>query len=258
MNALPARLAEATTEEVASTFAANARVVALLPFGSTEAHGPHLPLATDVIIAENACIEAHAQLRDLGIAAFVLPPIPYAVTEFVGDFRGTLSVRASVVRELALEVGRAAFKNGFARLVLVNGHLEPEHARMVKDVATTLVAEGFDAVFPDQRRPPTVADLGAEFTRGGGHAGGTETSFVMAARPDLVREDARRHLPPLPIDIAEKLKEGAHTAREIGGDRAYFGEPAGATIGEGRRLFAVMATMIVAAALAPPAARKQP
>ncbi len=244
-------LAALTTDEVAALLS-RGDGIALLPVGSTEAHGPHLPLATDVMIAQGVATRAAHSLGRSGRVALVLPPIAYAVTEFVGDFRGTISVRAAVAGELVADVCRGAIRSGFSRVVLVNGHLEPEHGKMLKDVATRLrETEALDVHFPDQRRPPTVALLGTEFGQGGGHAGGYETALVMAIRPDLVREDVRRALEDKPIDLAARLKAGARTAREIGGDRAYFGFPASASLAEGERLLGVLAAMVAEAALAP-------
>lgn len=246
-DAFPLRLAELSTDDAARALAGK-DAIALLPIGSTEAHGPHLPLAVDVIIAEAAADRAARALRAAGRRCFVLPTIAYAVTEFVSDFSGTLSVRAAIVGELIQDVCRAALRNGFARVILVNGHLEPEHGKMLKDTARALSAAGHAVVFADQRRPPTVRELGEEFARGGGHAGGFETSIVMAARPDLVRDELRRALPDNPKDLAAELASGATRAREIGGDRAYFGYPAGATREEGERILEVLARMIVDAA----------
>jgi creatinine amidohydrolase len=244
------RLADATTFEIERDLAAG-DVIALLPLGSTEAHGPHLPLATDVILAATTAERAALELRARGVRAFVLPPVPYAVTEFVADFKGTISVRAATVAALIGEIATSLFAQGFARLVLVNGHLEPEHGKMIFGVTRELAARGLDVRFPDQRRPPTVSALGEEFARGGGHAGGYETSLVMAARPELVRDAERANLEALPVDLGAKLRAGASRAREIGGDRAYFGEPAGATAREGERLYAVLVAQVVEAALAP-------
>lgn len=247
--ALPLRFSELTTEQAATSLIRR-DAIALLPIGSTEAHGPHLPLETDVIIALAAADRAATAIRSENTSCFVLPPIAYAVTEFVSDFAGTLSVRASVVSELIQDVCRAALRSGFARVVLVNGHLEPEHGKMLKDAARALVATGFAVVFADQRRPPTVSELGAEFALGGGHAGGYETAIVMASRPDLVREEVRRALPPNPKDLGKELAGGATRAREIGGDRAYFGYPADATRDEGERILSVLSRAIAHAARA--------
>lgn len=238
----PIDLARATTAEVDAA-AATTRA-ALLPLGSTEAHGPHLPLATDVIIATTTAQRAAAKLVRTGIGTLVLPAVPYAVTEFLRPFAGTISVRAETVGALIDEIADSVFAQGVRVLALVNGHLEPEHGRMLKECARRITAQGRGiAVFPDQRRPPTVAQLGDEFGRGGGHAGGFETSLVLAAAPELVK-DERSSLAPNFVDLAERMKAGATDAVAAGGPRAYFGDPAGATAAEGDRLYDVMATMV--------------
>jgi len=227
---------------------------ALLPLGSTEAHGPHLPLATDVVIAHTTATRAATRLAAAGVGTLVLPAIPYAVTEFLKPFSGTISVRADSIAALIDDIAASVFAQGVRVLALVNGHLEPEYGRMLKDCARRITATGRGiAVFPDQRRPPTVSQLGDEFGRGGGHAGGFETSLVLAAEPHAVR-DERRSLPPNFVDLAQRMKDGATDAIAAGGPRAYFGDPAQATAAEGDRLYEVMAKMVedaVIAALAP-------
>ena len=84
------RLAELTWPEARDAFAAGA--VAILPVGATEAHGPHLPLDTDVRIAVGAADRTAARLAAEGTPALVLPPLAYGVS-FVGtSFAGTLPV----------------------------------------------------------------------------------------------------------------------------------------------------------------------
>lgn len=247
-------LASLSTTELAALLDDEPPVL-LLPVGSTEAHGPHLPLATDVIIARETARRAADALADRDVTALILPPFAYAVTEFVAAFPGTISVRAETVRTLIEEVVASLFGQGFPMVSLVNGHVEPEHARMLKHVARDVTARGDGVLlFPDQRLPPTVSELGEEFARGGGHAGGYETSLVLAAAPDLVDDAARAALPANFIDIAAKLREGARDAAEAGGPEAYFGDPAGATAAEGERLYGVLAQMVVEAVLAARAA----
>lgn len=247
-------LAALSTTELAA-LAEDAPPALLLPVGSTEAHGPHLPLATDVIIARETARRAAAALADRDRTALVLPPLAYAVTEFVAAHPGTISVRAATVRTLIEEIVRSLFGQGFPLVVLVNGHVEPEHARMLKHVARDVTAAGEGTlVFPDQRLPPTVERLGEEFGRGGGHAGGYETSLVLAARPELVDDAARAALRPNLVDIGARLRDGARDAAEAGGPDAWFGDPAGATAEEGERLYDVLAGMVVDAVLAAAAA----
>ncbi len=243
-------LARRSTVGVAAARDRDGTRAVILPIGSTEAHGPHLPLATDVIIAEETASRAARLLAARGAPALVLPSLAYALTEFVGDFPGTISVSAETVGRLIMEIAASTFRQGFPVIALVNGHLEPEHARMLRRTAKAITATGAGvAVFPDQRFPPTVERLGEEFGRGGGHAGGYETSLVLAAAPDLVDEDARRALDPNFVDIAARIDDGARNAVEAGGPHAYFGDPAGASAVEGNRLYDVLASMVADAVL---------
>jgi len=245
----PHELSARSTAEIAEIFATG-DVVALLPIGSTEAHGPHLPLSTDVIIAESAADRAAGLLSQEGTSVVVLPTLPYAVCEFVGQFSGTISVRAETVGLLIQEIAASVFLQGVGTLVLVNGHLEPEHGKMLKDIARTITETGpGNCLFPDQRRPPTVLEFGEEFGQGGGHAGGFETSLVMAAKGELVDDEQRRSLKKNPVDIAARIRAGAKDATEAGGPEAWFGDPAGASAEEGERLLGIIANLVVRSVL---------
>ncbi|MCC7171537.1 MAG: creatininase family protein, partial [Planctomycetes bacterium] len=109
-------LARATTTDV-DAIAPLVRA-ALLPLGSTEAHGPHLPLSTDVIIATTTSTRAAARLTQAGVGTLVLPAIPYAVTEFLRPFRGTISVRAQMIGALIDEIADSVFAQGVRVLAL--------------------------------------------------------------------------------------------------------------------------------------------
>ena len=222
--------------------------VLILPIGSTEAHGPHLPLATDVIISEEMSRRAADRLNGQGIAAFVLPPIAYSVTDFSSDFAGTVSVRRETAAALIRDICISLYKQGARLVAVANSHLEPEHVASINDAIEQVKREtGCAVAFPDKRRRRWAAQLTEEFRRGDCHAGSYETSLVMAARPDLVREDVRRALARVPISIAEKIRAGARTFNEAGGAEAYFGSPAEATRAEGEASYEALAGMLVTA-----------
>src|SRR5207245_9352891 len=84
-------LAQLTWEEVRDLD--RAKAVAILPVGAIEAHGPHLPLATDVIIAETMARAAAARLATHGDDAVLLPPPPYPAAELAAAFPRTLDAR---------------------------------------------------------------------------------------------------------------------------------------------------------------------
>jgi creatinine amidohydrolase len=231
--------------EAASLLAGPRPAVALLPVGSTEPHGPHLPLDTDVIISVETARRAAARLSTDGLTALLLPPLAYTVTEFSRDFAGAVGVSAATLRALVEDVCEAALGQGFAAVCLVNSHLEPDHLSVLRDAAAAVGARaGRPVIFPDKTRRRWAATLTAEFQSGACHAGQYETSLVMAARPDLVDEDARRALPANPVSIGRRIKEGARTFREAGSAQAYFGDPAAASAAEGHATFEALAAMV--------------
>jgi creatinine amidohydrolase len=225
-------------------------VVFILPVGSTEAHGPHLPLATDVIISEEMSRRAAAKLDEQGIATLVLPAISYSVTDFSADFAGTISIKKETAIALLRDICLSLYAQGARLVVIANSHLEPDHVASINEAIEMVTQQTGRAVaFPDKRRRRWAETLTEEFRRGDCHAGSYETSLVMAARPDLVREDERAQLEKVSISIAEKIREGAKTFTEAGGAQAYFGDPRSATRLEGEASFEALSCMIVAAVI---------
>jgi creatinine amidohydrolase len=100
-------------------------------------------------------------------------------------------------------------------------------------------------MFPDQLDRRWARTLTDEYKRGACHAGSYETSLVLAARPELVKDAVRATLPPLPIDLAKAMKAGIRTFKEAGAAQAYFGDPAGATVAEGDAIYELLVTMVV-------------
>src|SRR6185295_20142832 len=128
---------------------------AILPVGATEAHGPHLPLDTDVTIALGMARRAAAALQLKGRACVVLPPLAYAVTDFAAPFAGTLSLPAATATALVRDVLLAAAARGFRPVALANAHLEPAHIETLRAAvaaATAAAGGGTPIVFPDVTR----------------------------------------------------------------------------------------------------------
>ena len=196
------RLAEATWTDVRDLLAARPDAVALVPVGATEAHGPHLPLATDVIIAEGTARRAAAALGASGRAVAIAPAVVYSVTDYAGDFAGSVSLPPEVARQHVRAVCAGLSRAGFRRVCLVNAHLEPAHVAALREAVSDLDVAVAD---PTERR--FARTLTEEFKRGACHAGSYETSLVLAERPELVR-DSRRGLQPKPIDLAAAMRAG--------------------------------------------------
>src|SRR5262249_60946917 len=106
---------------------------------------------------------------------------------------------------------------------------------------------GVEIACPDVTRRRWAQMLTEEFKSGACHAGQYESSLVLSARPELVREEIRLALEPKLISLSQAIRAGAHSFIEIGGEQAYFGDPAAATAEEGDRGFDILAGMIVTA-----------
>jgi creatinine amidohydrolase len=244
MTDLPLRFDECTWEEIDDL--ARDTCVLILPVGSTEPHGPHLPLATDVVISEGMAARAARTLRDRGIVALTLPPIAYSVTDFAGGFAGAVSLRLETARDVLVDVLAGLARQGFVRLCIANSHLEPRHVDSIAAaIEAVRDATGVAVAFPDKRRRRWAETLTDEFRSGACHAGQYETSLVLADRPDLVRDDVRSALPPVEASLSTAIRDGKTTFREAGGDRAYFGFPASATADEGQATYDLLARMLV-------------
>ncbi len=239
-------LAKLTWLEARALF--DADLVAILPVGSTEPHGPHLPLDTDVTIALAQSRRAAELLGKEGVRTLLLPPVAYGVTYYTDGFAGRVSLKPGTLWALLEDVLESLADQGVRRVVFSNAHLEPEHVQVLRGVAadhpgrTALAAQ---VLFPDNTRSRWVKTLGEEFQSGDCHAGRYETSLVLAADPGSVREEARRGLPPLRIGLLAQMKAGVKTFLRAGATEAYCGAPAEASAQEGRALAEALARMIV-------------
>lgn len=239
------KLAAMTYEEAQRVIDRGA--VALLPCGSTEAHGPHLPLETDVLIAVESCTRAASRLAREDVYALVLPPLAYTVTDFAEGFGGTITLPADVVRSYVRAICFGAVKAGLRGVVLCNAHLEPQHIDVLRSVSVEALARGVRVHFPDVTRKPHCLRLGDEFRSGACHAGSYETSLVMATDPFQVRELASE-LPANPTSLSLAIRDGKLSFVEAGGPRAYFGDPASASAASGDELYDELADIFAAAA----------
>jgi creatinine amidohydrolase len=226
------------------------RLTAILPVGAVEAHGPHLPLGTDVVIAEAMARAGADCLAGAGVQAVLLPALPYTAAPFGAAFAGTLSVPPDIVTALLVALAAELARHGVAALAIANGHLDPAHLGALKDAAARAQSDAaIPIVCPDLTRKPWAPRLTEEFRSGACHAGRYESSIVMAERPDLVRRDVMRSLPPNPASLSRAIRDGVGTFEEAGGPRAYFGWPADATDAEGRETIEALGQILCDAVL---------
>jgi mycofactocin precursor peptide peptidase len=205
------RLGERTWTEVE-------RTTVLVPVGSLEQHGPHLPLDTDSRIA------AAVARRAADPSTLIAPPLAYGASGEHEGFAGTLSIGHAALRAVLVELGRSAGAWA-SRLVFVNGH--GGNLPTVAEAAIQLRAEGRD-----------VAWSGCVVPGGDAHAGRTETSILLALDPSVVRLGAAEVGNTAPLrDLMPVLTSGGVKAAAPNG---VLGDPRGATAAEGEALLATL------------------
>jgi creatinine amidohydrolase len=216
--------------------------VVLLPVGSVEAHGPHLPLATDTIISGEVARRAALELEQKGTHTLILPPLQYVVTDFSRDFSGTISISKASFQNILKDIATSLQQQSISLLCIVNSHLEPAHIASIHEAVAAI--EGIRVIFPDKTRKPWASLLTAEFKQGACHAGSYETSLLLAAREELVRPE-RVNLRQNPVNLAKLMTQGVTSFREAGAPEAYFGDPAAASHQEGEQTYQILTRMIV-------------
>jgi mycofactocin system creatininase family protein len=215
-------LGELTSPEVGERAAGT---VLAVPLGSTEQHGPHLPLSTDTDIALALCERLSAACRDVVVA----PQIAYGSSGEHAGFAGTVSVGRQALEMLLVELGRSACET-FSRLLFVSAH--GGNAEPVTRAVARLRAESRD-----------VRAFTPRWT-GDPHAGRPETSMLLHLAPARVQMDRAQAGDLRPLhDVMALLRSGGVRAVSQTG---VLGDPTGATAAEGAQLLERISADLIA------------
>lgn len=208
------RLNEMTREQIAE-IAPHSTVI--LPTAATEQHGPHLPILTDSLACETIALRA-AERAANSIAITVAPLLPYGSSHHHLDFPGVMSLSGELFTRAVYGLCESLTRSGFRRLFVLNGHGGNDEAIRVvaREIAlntdATIGAASYwtiaRQVLEQEGNVGAVGPLP-------GHAGGFETSLILALRPELV--DSER-MPP--ADDRTALEETGFLA-----SRAYVQRP---------------------------------
>jgi creatinine amidohydrolase len=179
---------------------AKTRRVVILPVGSVEEHGEHLPLCTDSIQPEYVAMEVAKKTK-----CIIAPTIRYGVCNFTRNFPGTISIRFDSLRNIVYDILGELIRNGYARILVLSGHADQAHMTALRLAAQAALEHYEREIRDDQPRIMVCSDYdfayelkGKYFSEKDGHAGAIETSRVMSIRADLVKKKGKESYPDLP------------------------------------------------------------
>jgi creatinine amidohydrolase len=204
-------------------------VVVIFPIGSVEEHGDHLPLCTDSLQPEFVALEV---ARRTGCV--VAPPLRYGVCNDTRNFPGTISVRFGSLYGIARDVLSELIRNGFSRIIVLSGHAGQSHMTALRLAAQDIIRQSESVGSEEKPRIMVLSDYdfayelrGQYFSEGDGHAGGIETSRMMAIKSSLVKARGKTSFPKLP-----RFEVVAHPEHYF--PSGVMGEPGAASPRKGR------------------------
>lgn len=186
---LPVKWAELTAPDFVEAVEKSAGVC-ILPLGVLERHGPHMPLGTDIFIADANAVAAAKEEYAVVFPAFFVGQINEARHQ-----PGTVSYSHDLIWKMLLETCNEIARNGFEKIIIVNGH--GGNNDLLRYFSMSLLSEPRDfllyiyAPSHDTASSEKVTELLNKLPAGaaGDHAGATETSYLMTIRPDLLKMD---------------------------------------------------------------------
>ena len=184
------RYDELTWIEMREAISSNPAV--LLPFGTVEDHGPHLPLNTDNVIVEAICLDAARRATG---EMLVMPTVAYGLDEHHMDFPGTITVDMQNLLAFVADVAMSPARHGFNHVLIVNGHgsnasiAELAARRVILQTGIVCGAMSPNAAIDPTLAEPTLSEMRRSGPGGVAHAGEYETAMMLHLRPDLVQMD---------------------------------------------------------------------
>jgi creatinine amidohydrolase len=198
----------------------------LLPFGSVEEHGPHLPLSTDTYEAYEVCKKASQRMP-----LFVVPPIHYGNCRSTACHPGTISIKTGTLRSLFIEIITSLRSHGLRNFVALTGHAGGAHQMALQGAGEEMIGRFDDISIAVVSEYDLAMDAGRGLieTAGDSHAGEIETSRILHSHPGLVKGSAPREFPSFPPGILVRDKRRYWPG-------GVWGDPGKATAEKGARL----------------------
>ncbi|PSR21658.1 MAG: hypothetical protein C7B45_10090 [Sulfobacillus acidophilus] len=203
----------------------------MMVVGPTEQHGPHLPLGTDFMVAQEMAQRMTRFLEgECGWTVVEVPPLYYVPAVLSREYPGSVSIRKERYRAYLEDVVESYAKNGLLQGVLISTHIDPPFVHTTQEVLRAInVRYGARYIHGYERFPMEdvlsgdAPELFGYHFPGDVHAGILETSSLTVARPELVQWDRARSLEDQPIEFAVLAQ--SRSFRCVGNGLGYTGYP---------------------------------
>ncbi len=207
----------------------------IVPYGTVEEHGKHLPLSTDTLVMTEV-----AKVVAERVDVFVAPPIHYGVCTSTGHHPGTIGITPDTVRAITLDIVRDGYRKGLRRFILISGHAGGLHIGAMREAGERLIEELqgaqigalsiYDLIWSEIA---AIAD-----TSNDSHAGEMETSLILHLAERLVKGRSKEEYPKLPKPFLAREKVKCWPG-------GVWGNPNAASKEKGERLFTIMVEKVV-------------
>ena len=218
---------------------------AILPCGSIEQHGPHLPLDVDFfdsIYLARTVAKACSTPKPL-----VVPAIPYGVAYHHEDYKGTISITNHSLSTLVFDIGMSLVKNGIRKLIILNAH--GDNAPTLLYAAQMINRESGIFVCVESGETSDTDLFELIDTHNDIHAGEIETSTTMALRPEVVRMnelvDETMNFGSAYLDFTSERGVPWYVRTKIISDSGIMGDPLKADGAKGKKLWEIMVAHLV-------------
>jgi len=207
--------------------------VVVVPLGSIEQHGPHLPVATKCFLSEAVAFAATARLRAENLECLITPTVPFMPCQSSCGFPGSFSIAARTYSDALYEIGSSFSRDGFKYLYFVNLSVSPDAIKAVsvavEDLNTLKDFRAFDPMplwnfSPNEELESYMRQRGID-PANEIHADVKETSAAMHLDPELVRRDLLGELKPCLINTTWEVLKGNFSFHEMGSTAGYLGSP---------------------------------
>ncbi|MBW2653161.1 MAG: creatininase family protein [Deltaproteobacteria bacterium] len=196
----------------------------IIPVGSLEAHGPHLPLGTDTM----EVYEIAKRVTQL-VGVFVAPPLSYGLCRSTSKHPGTVGITGDTIRNLIEDIVKSLHSNNLKRFLIISGHASSLHLAALQEAGESLLEElPSDVNIAVVSAYALAQEAASEIceTEDDSHAGEIETSLILHLKPHLVKGRGKEEYPHFPHPLLTRNKRKYW-------DNAVWGNPHKASMKKG-------------------------